>query len=167
MYEIETNKKDGFLYTVILFKDKNKFKKTLKSVNLAGLREVLFAGTTKEMMNQDGKIVIGSRVKFYQEQMEQFGEITSLDGYPYYEIKPDSQPRNRFSIHKRFVQSEVLSTQKLADIFIRQLNDGKFSHYEIGLLKLNDRVYRKSIDSLQNIATKGDYVMMIKSEYHS
>lgn len=161
---IETNKKDGFLYSVLLFDDKKKYQKQLTLINEAGVRKVLFSGSTADMMKQTGEVVIGSRVRYYMDQKWEDGEISSVAGYPYYEIKPDDKPGYRYSVHKRFVESGVLSTQKLADTFIHQISDSKWQHYELGILKLNDRFYRKSVDGLANIATKGKYVIMLRQE---
>lgn len=161
---IETNKKDGFLYSVLLFDDKKKYQKQLTLINKAAVRSVLFSGTTKDMMNQNGEVSVGSRIRYYMDQKWSDGEISSIAGYPYYEIKPDDLPNYRHSVHKRFVQSGVLSTKKLAEIYVHQISENKYQHYELGLLKLNDRFYRNPVDSLANISTKGRYIIMLKQE---
>jgi hypothetical protein len=161
---IETNKRDGFLYSVLLFDDKKKYQQQLTLINKAKVRQVLFSGSTQDMMNQNGEVLIGSRVRYYMEQKWSDGEISSNSGYPYYEIKPDNLPNYRHSVHKRFVVSEVMSTQKLADTYVHMISENKWQHYELGILKMNDKSYRKSVDSLANISTKGKYIIMLKQE---
>lgn len=166
MKKIETNNQKGFIYSVLLFNDESKFKKSLKSINSFGCRDVLFSGSTSDMMKQDGKIVLGSRISYYENQEWNTGEISSLEGYPYYGIKPDLKPSYRLSIHKRYIKNEVKSTKELADIFILEFEKGKFSHYELGLIKKGNMFYRNPLDSLKNISEKALFIIMLKDVNH-
>ena len=165
--QISLKKIDSYLYSALLFDNKIDFQNNLEMINLAAQREVIFGGKSSNLMKQNGAIEIGTKVKFYYEQKNQLGTVVSLAGMPYLEIKPDDKPKYRYSVHKRFVKSEELSTQKNADMVITKISEGRYQHYEAGILKNNDRMHPTSIDSLQDVANKGTYIIILKTENHS
>lgn len=169
---IETTKDGVSVFSVLFFKDKKEFNETLESINIGNAtgenailkqRQVIFAGTTKEMMSKSNSIVEGSRVEFYDQQKTQNGQVTLTTGYPYYIIKPDTNPQDRYSVHKRHVNSLEMSTEKLAEMFITKVGENQYLHYELGIIKNPFKTYRTAFDSLKNLATKGKYIIMMKN----
>lgn len=163
---IRTNTIGEKVYDVYLYGDRRLFECDEDELMRNEDKEIMYSGPSADLPAQLGLIKAGARVTFKLEgnlDEEKVGEIITMKTTPYYEIE-EELTASRFGVHRKYIKSADPTFQELADLYIQKLSEHNYRKYDLGAVKSRQKTFMTSTESLEDLTSKGTFVIMIVEE---
>lgn len=163
---LRTNSHSGQHFDVYLYEDKKMFESDEDELMNQDNEDILFSGATHDLLAQDGRVDVGTKVSFFDEtqRVTKFGEVTQKLTTPHFYIKED-KTQNQYMVHHKHVQSTSPTFSDLAKLYIQKIAEHNYRKYDLGVVKIQGKTFMTAEESLADIANKARYIIMSSIPY--